>query len=425
MDRWNVLVIGSGAREHALGWKISQSSKLGRLFFGPGNPGTSTLGINLPLHVDDFENIKKQVLENDIHLIVVGPEVPLANGIRDFFSEDGQLRHVKVVGPGRSGARLESSKDFAKSFLIRHGIPTAKYISVTIDSIGEGFQFLESLKPPYVLKADGLAAGKGVIILQSLPEAKICLKEMLEGKFGNASRTVVIEEFLKGIELSVFILTDGKDWLLLPEAKDYKRIGENDTGPNTGGMGAISPVPFADGIFMDKVISRIIEPTVHGIQQDHLDYNGFLFFGLINCGGDPYVIEYNVRMGDPEAEVVMLRIHTDLLGILHATATGNLRGKSVETDPLSAATVMLVSYGYPGDFEKGKIITGEKDTENCLVFHAGTRAETGHLKTHGGRVMAVSAKGRDRKEALAICYENIVKIGFEGKYFRSDIGFDL
>jgi phosphoribosylamine--glycine ligase len=358
-------------------------------------------------------------------LVVVGPEVPLANGIHDFFSEDEQLRHVKVVGPGRSGARLESSKDFAKSFLNRHGIPTAQHITVTLEIIDQGFHFLESLNPPYVLKADGLAAGKGVIIPGSLPEAKTCLQEMLEGKFGNASKKVVIEEFLKGIELSVFVLTDGKDWLLLPEAKDYKRIGVKDTGPNTGGMGAISPVPFADSAFMEKVISRIIQPTMQGIQQDHLVYNGFIFFGLINCSGDPYVIEYNVRMGDPEAEAVMLRINGDLLEILHATASGNLKGKTVETDPLSAATVMLVSSGYPGDYEKGKIISGAESLENCLLFHAGTSLDHDILKTNGGRVMAISAKGKDRREALAICYENAGKIGFEGKYFRSDIGFDL
>jgi phosphoribosylamine---glycine ligase len=425
MDKMNVLIIGSGAREHALGWKISQSNKLGKLFFGPGNPGTSDLGTNLPLKTDDFETIKREVLENEIDLMVVGPEVPLAAGIRDFFTADGDLRKVRVVGPGKSGARLESSKDFAKSFLVRHQIPTAAYSSVTLDSIVKGFSFLESMKPPFVLKADGLAAGKGVIIVDSLTEAKRCLKEMLEGKFGKASNTVVIEAFLKGVELSVFVLTDGKDWLLLPEAKDYKRIGENDTGLNTGGMGAISPVPFADAAFKEKVISRIIQPTIQGIQQDNLDYIGFIFFGLINCGGDPYVIEYNVRMGDPETEAVMLRIKGDFLEILDAAASGKLKDKKIETDPCAAATVMLVSSGYPGDFEKGKVISGTDKANRGLLFHAGTRLENGNLKTNGGRVIAVSAKGADRNEALALCYENAKMIEFEGKYFRSDIGFDL
>ena len=425
MDKMNVLIIVSGAREHALGWKISQSRKIDKLFFGPGNPGTSRLGTNLSLRTDDFETIKKEVLDHEIELVIVGPEVPLAAGIRDFFEADDQLGNVRMVGPGKSGARLESSKDFAKSFLLRHKIPTAAYNSVTSDTIDQGYRFLDSVKPPYVLKADGLAAGKGVIILDSLSEAKQCLKEMLDGKFGNASSTVVIEEFLKGTELSVFILTDGKDWLLIPEAKDYKKIGENDTGLNTGGMGAVSPVPFANEAFMQKVISRIIRPTIQGIQQEQLDYNGFIFFGLINCGGDPYVIEYNVRMGDPETEAVILRIKGDFLEVLDAAASGNLKDKTIETDPCVAATVMLVSSGYPGDFEKGKIISGIDKANHCLLFHAGTRIEQGNLKTNGGRVIAISAKGADRNEALALCYENAKMIEFDGKYFRSDIGFDL
>jgi phosphoribosylamine---glycine ligase len=425
MDKMNVLIIGSGAREHALGWKISQSLKLDKLFFGPGNPGTLALGTNLSLRTDDFETIKKEVLDHEIELVIVGPEVPLAEGIRDFFEADDQLGHVRMVGPRKAGARLESSKDFAKSFLFRHKIPTAAYSSVTPDTIDQGYRFLESLKPPFVLKADGLAAGKGVIILDSLSEAKQCLKDMLDGKFGKASTIVVIEEFLKGTELSVFILTDGKDWILLPEAKDYKRIGENDTGLNTGGMGAVSPVPFANEAFMQKVRSRIIRPTIQGIQQEQLDYNGFIFFGLINCGGDPFVIEYNVRLGDPETEAIMLRVKGDFLEILNAAASGMLKDMKIETDTGAAATIMLVSSGYPGDFEKGKVISGTDKTEHCLIFHAGTRMEHENLKTSGGRVLAISAKGADRKEALKVCYENAEIIEFEGKYFRSDIGFDL
>ncbi len=421
----NVLIIGSGAREHALGWKIKQSLLLDQLFFGPGNPGTSELGINLPLRIDDFGNIKKAVLENRIDMMVVGPEVPLVDGIHDFFSNDVQLRHVKVIGPGKAGAKLEGSKDFAKNFLIRNKIPTAAYSSFTINSISRGYIFLESLQPPYVLKADGLAAGKGVLIVNDLVDAKQVLSEMLGGKFGKSSETVVVEEFLKGVELSVFILTDGRDYVLLPEAKDYKRVGENDTGLNTGGMGAVSPVPFADARFMEKVRNRIIEPTLHGLQTDGISYTGFIFFGLINCNGNPFVIEYNVRMGDPETEVVMLRIKSDFLGLLEAAASHDLRNKSIEINDQSSATVMLVSGGYPGSFEKGKVITGCEKAENSILFHAGTRLESGRLMTNGGRVLAVSSTGSTSVEALQKCYRDSVIIDFEGKYFRSDIGFDL
>lgn len=421
----NVLIIGSGAREHALGWKIKQSLILDQLFFGPGNPGTSELGINLPLRIDDFDDIKKAVLDNRIDLMVVGPEVPLVEGISDFFSNDAQLGHVKVIGPGKAGAKLEGSKDFAKNFLIRNKIPTAAYSSFTVDSISRGYSFLESLQPPYVLKADGLAAGKGVIIVQDLITAKKVLAEMLEGKFGKSSETVVIEEFLKGVELSVFILTDGKDYILLPEAKDYKRVGENDTGLNTGGMGAVSPVPFADARFMEKVRSQIIEPTLVGLKTECIRYTGFIFFGLINCNGNPFVIEYNARMGDPETEVVMLRIKSDFLELLEAAASNQLGNKTIEIDERSAATVMLVSGGYPGSFEKGKVITGCEKAENSILFHAGTRMESGRLLTNGGRVLAISSTGLTCVEALKKCYSDSMMVDFEGKYFRSDIGFDL
>jgi phosphoribosylamine--glycine ligase len=421
----NVLIIGSGAREHALGWKIRQSPSLENLFFAPGNPGTAALGTNLALKVDDFARIGEAVFKNHIELMVVGPEVPLVEGIADYFSSEAQLKQIKVVGPKKKGAMLEGSKDFAKAFLSRHLIPTARYASFHKSDLVAGFSYLESVQPPYVLKADGLAAGKGVIILESLDEAKACLKEMVEGKFGNAGDIVVIEEFLKGIELSVFVLTDGMDYVILPEAKDYKRIGTHDTGLNTGGMGAVSPVPFADEIFMHKVETRIIQPTINGIQREQLDYTGFIFFGLINCGGDPYVIEYNVRMGDPEAEVVVLRIESDFLELLDAAASGNLKNYKIKVAKQVAATVMAVSQGYPGDYEKGKVISGCDRVSECCLFHAGTVLEYGKLKTAGGRVLTVSATGKDMQEALGKCYCNIGLIDFEGKYFRSDIGFDL
>lgn len=421
----NVLIIGSGAREHAFGWKIKQSLSLDQLFFGPGNPGTLELGINLPIRIDDFDDVKKATLENNIDMVVVGPELPLVEGIQDFFSNDSQLRHVKVIGPGKAGARLEGSKDFAKKFMIRNKIPTAAYSSFTSDTISHGYDFLESLQPPYVLKADGLAAGKGVIIVHDLAEAKEVLSDMLAGKFGKSSETVVIEEFLNGIELSVFILTDGTNYVLLPEAKDYKRVGENDTGLNTGGMGAVSPVPFADVRFMEKVRSRIIEPTLRGLRADGISYTGFIFFGLINCKGNPFVIEYNVRMGDPETEAVVLRIKSDFLGLLDAASMHSLMNNSIEIDGRTSATVMLVSGGYPGSFEKGKVITGIEKAENCILFHAGTKMESNKLLTNGGRVLAVSSIGQTCVEALQNCYRDSKMIDFEGKYYRSDIGFDL
>lgn len=420
----NVLIIGSGAREHALGWKIKQSPRLRQLYFAPGNPGTAELGINLPVDISNFESLREEVIRHQIGLMVVGPEVPLVAGIHDFFAS-GNKGEVKIIGPKKSGAKLEGSKDFAKGFLTRHRIPTAAYSSFTKHEMNDAFQYLERLTPPYVLKADGLAAGKGVIIAETTGEAKKCLREMLGGQFGKASETVIIEEFLSGVEVSVFILTDGKDYVLLPEAKDYKRIGENDTGLNTGGMGAVSPVPFADQIFMRKVRDRIIEPTLRGIQAENIEYCGFIFFGLINCMGDPYVIEYNVRLGDPETEAILPRIHSDFLELLEAAANKELKNKTIETEELSSAVVMLVSGGYPEEYEKGKEITGIGQGIESLVFHAGTKMESGLLKTAGGRVLALNSKGTDMKEALAKCYRSARLIGFDGKYYRSDIGFDL
>lgn len=421
----NVLIIGSGGREHALGWKISQSPKLSRLFFAPGNPGTAKLGVNLPVDVTDFDALKREALENEIDLMVVGPEIPLVQGIHDFFDNDIDLKHVQVIGPKKAGAMLEGSKDFAKKFMQKYNIPTARFASFTAGTLNEGIAFLESLKAPYVLKADGLAAGKGVLIINSLEQAKSALKEMLQGQFGEASNTVVIEEFLSGIELSVFIITDGENYVLLPEAKDYKRIGEGDTGPNTGGMGAVSPVPFAGEALTAKIKSAIIEPTIHGLKSENIDYVGFIFFGLINCDGNPYVIEYNARLGDPETEAIMLRIDSDLLELLGAAAEKKLAGKTIEIDRQAAATVMLVSGGYPGNFEKNKPIEGYRNITGSILFHAGTKLESGKLKTNGGRVLAVSSKGDTIEEALAKSIKNAQEVEFEGKYFRSDIGFDL
>ncbi|MEI6048537.1 MAG: phosphoribosylamine--glycine ligase [Bacteroidota bacterium] len=421
----NIFILGSGGREHALTWKLSQSKKVKKIFIGPGNAGTGNIGTNLNLDPEDFQEVKKAVLENKIDIVIVGPEAPLVKGIHDFFLNDHNLKNIPVIGPDKSAARLEGSKDFAKAFLIRHKIPTAAYKSFDISSFDDVSGFLRTLTPPYVIKADGLAAGKGVLIIDDIHEAEKEAGDILNGKFGAAGQKVVIEQFLKGIELSVFIITDGNSYILLPEAKDYKRIGEGDTGLNTGGMGAVSPVPFADHIFMKKVKDRIINPTMKGLSKDGIIYKGFIFFGLINVQGDPYVIEYNARLGDPESEVIIPRIKSDLFDLIEGVANGDLAERRIETDERFVATVMLVSGGYPGNYEKGKLIHGFDLIKESVVFHAGTKASEDKVFTSGGRVLAVSSWGTTMKEALEISYRNAGLLGFEGICYRTDIGFDL
>ena len=422
----NILILGSGGREHTLAYKLNQSKQLGQLFIAPGNAGTESLGTNLNLSLSDFDQIKEAVLQHNINMVIVGPEDPLVNGIHDFFLSDIKLKNVAVIGPQKLAAQLEGSKEFAKEFMLRHNIPTAQYQSFTVETLSDGFAFLEKLNPPYVLKADGLAAGKGVVILNDLQEAKAELNAMLsDKKFGAASSKVVIEEFLDGIEMSCFVLTDGKNYLNLPNAKDYKCIGEGDKGLNTGGMGAISPVPFADNEFLTKVQERIVKPTMDGLQKDNISFVGFVFIGLIKVNNEPFVIEYNVRLGDPETEVILPRIKSDLVELFKATADKKLDTFNLEIDERTATTVMLVAGGYPEAYEKGDVITGLDKVTDSLVFHAGTTTKDNQVVTNGGRVMAVTSFGVDFKEALKISYKNIDKIKFENKNFRSDIGFDL
>lgn len=421
----NILILGSGGREHALAWKIKQSEKTDKLYIAPGNAGTNMVGENVEIQTSDFPAIKQFVLDKQVNMVVVGPENPLVNGIYDFFHQDTELKNIPVIGPSKEGAKLEGSKKFAKEFMVRHNIPTAKYKSVTKETIEEGFDFLETLSPPYVLKADGLAAGKGVIILNERTDAINVLNRMLSGMFGKSSQTVVIEEFLSGIECSVFVLSDGKNYKILPIAKDYKRIGEGDTGLNTGGMGAISPVPFVDKTFMDKVKERVIEPTVRGLKKEEIEYKGFIFIGLISVNNEPYVIEYNVRMGDPEAEVVIPRIESDLVDLFEGVANGNLNEKEIAIDNRYTATIMLVSGGYPEVYEKNKVIEGLDQVKDTLVFHAGTVNKEGSIYSTGGRVMALTSFGDTKDEALEKSFKTAEKISFDKKYYRKDIGFDI
>lgn len=422
----NILLLGSGGREHALAWKISQSKKLSKLFIAPGNAGTKNCGTNVNISATDFDSIKKFTLENNISMVVVGPEDPLVKGIHDYFLADEKLKNIPVIGPKKDGAQLEGSKDFSKEFMFKYNIPTAKYKTFTALTLNDGLKFLETLNPPYVLKADGLAAGKGVVIPEKLDEAKQELSEMLaNAKFGTASAKVVIEEFLNGIELSVFVLTDGSSYKILPAAKDYKRIGEGDTGLNTGGMGAVSPVPFANEAFLKKVEEQIVIPTINGLKKEGIVYKGFIFIGLMNCNGNPYVIEYNCRMGDPETEVVIPRIKSDLLDLFEGVANENLSEKKFEADNRTATTVMLVSGGYPGDYEKGKIISGLETIKDSLVFHAGTKDDGSNIVTSGGRVIAITSFGNNINQALEMSYANAKKIKFDKMYYRKDIGKDL
>ncbi|WP_277013308.1 phosphoribosylamine--glycine ligase [Flavobacterium lindanitolerans] len=421
-----ILLLGSGGREHALAWKILQSTKCSKLFVAPGNAGTETIAKNINISPTDFAAIKNFANQEKIDMVVVGPEDPLVAGIYDFFKNDESLKHIPVIGPSKVGAQLEGSKEFAKEFLVKNNIPTAAYGSFTKETLEKGQRFLETLEPPYVLKADGLAAGKGVLIIQDLEEAKTELANMLVGeKFGQASSKVVIEEFLDGIELSCFVLTDGKNYKMLPTAKDYKRIGEGDTGLNTGGMGAVSPVPFADSVLLEKIESRIVKPTISGLQKDGIEYKGFIFIGLINVKNEPMVIEYNVRMGDPETEVVIPRLKSDLVELFLAVANEKLDQATLEIDPRSATTIMVVSGGYPEDYEKGKIISGIESVSDSIVFHAGTKMIDGQIVTNGGRVLAVTSYGDNFKEAIQKSYQNIEKLDFDKMYFRKDIGFDL
>ena len=422
----NVLILGSGGREHALAWKVSQSSSCNKLFIAPGNSGTSEIGQNVEISVTDFEKIKTLAINEEIEMIIVGPEDPLVNGVYDFFNNEPDLQHISVIGPSKKGAQLEGSKNFAKEFMARNNIPTAKYKTFTKKNIEDGFVFLDTLEPPFVLKADGLAAGKGVLIIESLNEAKEELKSMLlESKFGNASSKVVIEEFLDGIELSVFVLTNGDSYKILPTAKDYKRIGEGDKGLNTGGMGAVSPVPFVDRFLMEKIEQEIIKPSIEGLKKENITYQGFLFIGLIKVGSEPKVIEYNVRMGDPETEVVIPRIKSDFLNLLKGIKDGTFSEKDLEINEDVASTVMLVSKGYPEKYEKGFEITGFNDCDDSIIFHAGAKNKNGSVVTNGGRVMAITSFGQNMDLALAKSYKNAEKINFKGKTYRKDIGFDL